>query len=254
MSIRRIFPILISVFGLIFFVSCSPGVATNQPVVISTESPALQPTENPFSSIKLGNCYNPYNPVIEGKIWKYAMTSGSTKSTMDISYKNVTPDSFTTVQQFSSLTTELGWTCSTDGLISSQFSNLSINQIPNLKIQTIDVKGVVFPKEDKWQVGYSWDTTYTIKVSFGSGQNVYEGQGVITLKNIIFSVESITVPSGKFDNAFRVDISGTFNMSVNGSENTVPLTYSNWFVKNVGMVKSGSADPNLPYSIELISY
>jgi hypothetical protein len=249
MNIRRTFSILISIFGLILLVSCSPKAAFNQPVVISTDSPAIQPTESPFSQAKLGNCYNPYNPVIEGKIWKYAMTSGSTKSTMDISYKDITPDSFTTVQQFSNMSTELGWTCNSDGLISSQFSNLSITQVPNLQIQTVGVNGVVFPKEDKWQVGYSWDTVYTIKVKFGSGDAVYEGQGVITLKNTISSVESITVPSGTYNNAFRVDVSGIFNMSVNGSENTVPLTYSNWFVKDVGMVKSGSTDLNLPYSI-----
>jgi hypothetical protein len=249
---KRLF--LISIFGLILLTSCGTNTVANTPGNSPTEMPVIQPTADPFSAEKLGNCYNPFNPVIEGKIWKYSMTSGTSTSTMDISYKNVTPDSFTTVQQFSNMSTELGWTCSSDGLISSQFSNLSIAQIPNLQIQTVEVKGIVFPKEANWQAGYSWDTGYTIKVSFGTGQNVYEGQGVITLKNTISSIESITVPAGRFDNAFRVDISGTFVMAVHGSENTVPLNYSNWFVKNVGMVKSSSTDPNLPYSIELVSY
>jgi hypothetical protein len=254
MSIKRILTVLILIIGLVLIVACSPNVTNSQPEVVSTQMPVVQATDNPFSVAKLGNCYNPYNPAIEGKVWKYAMTSGTTPSTMDISYKNVTPDSFTSIQQFSNISTELNWTCNADGLISSQFANMSIAQIPNLQIQTIEVKGVVVPKEDKWQVGYSWNTGYTIKVKFGSGDAVFEGQGVISLKNTISSIESISVPSGKYDNAFRVDVSGTFNMSVNGAENNVPLTYSNWFVKNVGMVKSGSFDPNLPYSIELISY
>ena len=42
-------------------------------------------------------------------------------------------------------------------------------------------------------------------------------------------------------------------MNIMGTESTLPLTYSTWYVKNVGMVKSASADPTLAYTIELAS-
>ena len=254
MRVKRIFPfVVLLLVASISIVACSPKTAPDQPASPPVEQPAEQPTENPFNPASLGDCYNPFNPVMEGKVWKYAMVSGDVTSTLEISYKDVTPSSFTSVQQFPEISTEVQWTCSPDGLLSSQFANMSIALIPDLQVETLEVKGVVFPKEDKWQVGYSWNTEYVIKVKLTSGEAVYEGQGNIAVTNSIAAVEPVTVPSGTYNDAFRVDVIGTMMMNIMGTENTTPLTYSTWFVKDVGMIKSGSTDPNLPYSIELIS-
>ena len=250
----KVFPIFaLFLVASLSIAACSPKAAPAQPVSPPSEQPAEQPTENPFNQIALGECYNPFNPVMEGKVWKYAMVSNKVSSTLEISYKDVTPSSFTSVQQSPDIRTEVQWTCGPDGMLSSQFANMSIAQIPDIQFETLEVKGVVIPKEDKWQIGYSWDTAYVIKVKFTSGETVFEGQGNMTVTNIISAIEPITVLSGSYSEAFRVDIAGNMMMSIMGTESTIPLTYTTWYVKNVGMVKNASADPTITYSMELAS-
>ena len=258
MKNNKLFPIftLLVIAGL-SIAACSPNTAPEQsaplPVEEAMEEPTEQAAENPFNPAALGSCYNPFNPVMEGKVWKYSMVTGDTTSTMDISYKDVTSSSFTSVQQFPDLSTEVQWTCGPDGLLSSQFANMSIAQVPDLKFETVEVKGVLVPTEDKWQVGYTWNTEYVIKVSFTSGGAAFEGQGNMTVSNKIAATETVIVPAGTYNDAFKVDISGNMVMNIMGTESTLPLTYSTWYVKDVGMVKSASADPTLTYTIELAS-
>jgi hypothetical protein len=258
MKNKKSFPIfaLMAIAGF-SIAACSPSAAQDQsappPVDEVMEEPTVQVAENPFNPIALGTCYNPFNPVMEGKVWKYTIVSGDTTSTMDISYKDVTTSSFTSVQQFPDISTEVQWTCGPDGLLSSQFANMSIAQVPDLKFETVEVNGVLVPTEDKWQVGYSWNTEYVIKVSFTSGETAFEGQGNMAVTNTISAVESVTVPSGTYSDAYKVDISGNMVMNIMGTESTLPLTYSTWYVKNVGMVKSASVDPTLAYTVELAS-
>ena len=71
------------------------------------------------------------------------MVSGDVTSTLEISYKDVTPSSFTSVQQFPDIRTEVQWTCGPDGMLSSQFANMSIAQVPNIQFETLEVKGVL---------------------------------------------------------------------------------------------------------------
>jgi hypothetical protein len=254
MKNNRVFPILALLLVASFSITaCSPKEAPGQPALPPAEQPAEQPTENPFNPAALGECYNPFNPVMEGKVWKYAMVSGDVTSTLDISYKDVTASSFTSVQQFPDISTEVRWTCGPDGLLSSQFANMSITQVPDLKFETLEVKGVLIPTEDKWQVGYSWNTEYVIKVSFSSGDTAFEGQGNMTMASTISAIEPLTVPSGSYNDAYKVDVSGNMVMNIMGTESTLPLTFTNWYIKNVGMVKSSSADPTLTYTMELAS-
>ena len=257
MKNQKIFTIFVTILAAgLLIAACSPQEAP-EPATPQAEPPAEQPveqpTENSFNSSALGSCYNPFNPVMEGKVWKYTMVSGDTTSTMDVSYKDVTTSSFTSVQQFPDISTEVEWTCGPDGLLSSQFANMSIAQIPDLKFETLEMKGVLVPTEDKWQVGYSWNADYVIKVSFTSGGATFEGQGNMTIANTVAALESVTVPSGTYSDAYRVDITGNMVMNIMGTETNLPLTYSIWYVKDVGMVKSASADPNLKYTIELAS-
>jgi hypothetical protein len=172
---------------------------------------------------------------------------------MDIFYKDVTSASFTSVQQFPDIRTEVQWTCGPEGLLSSQFANMSIAQVPDLRFETVEVKGVLVPTADKWQVGYSWDTEYEIKVSFTSGETVFEGQGNMKVLNKIATNETVTVSAGVYNDAFKVDVAGNMVMNIMGTESTIPITYSTWYVKDIGMVKSISADPNMTYTIELAS-
>lgn len=236
--------------------------AACQPTAPSSQSPAIQDEQQPtevqlldkaFSQEKLGDCYNAYNPVEEGKIWKYTSTSGTETSIIEMSYKNVTQSTFTSVQKFTDLSTEAQWTCSADGLISDQLINVNISQIPGVSIETTEVKGIVFPKENLWQAGYSWDTEYVIAVKFTNGGTVLEGTGNLMLTNTITGKESVTVPANVYDDALHVDVTGTMKVGILGVENTIPITFTNWFVKDTGLIKSASTDAALPFSMELTS-
>lgn len=260
MKNNKVFPFFtLLVIASLSIAACSTQEAPEQPapppVEEVMEEPTEQVTENPLNPTALGSCYNPYFPVMEGKVWKYTTVTGDTTSTTDISYKDVTTSSFTSVQQLQDISTEVLWTCGPDGLFSSQFPSMSsIVQMPDLKIETLDVKGVFIPSEDKWQVGYSWNTEYVIKVSFKSGESVIEGQGILTVANTISTIEPITVLSGTYNDAYKVDISGNILLNAMGTEINMPFTNSIWFVKNVGMVKSTSADPAINYKMELVSF
>ena len=161
----KIFPVFaILVIASLSIAACSPNEAPAPTSAPTVEQPEVQPTENAFNPTALGSCYNPFNPVMEGKVWKYSMVSGDVTNTLEISYKDVTTSSFTSVQKFPDISTEVQWMCGPDGLISSQFANMSIAQVPDLKFETLEINGVLVPTEDKWQVGYAWNTEYVIKV------------------------------------------------------------------------------------------
>jgi hypothetical protein len=254
MKNKIIFPVFaILIVASLSIVACNPKEAPVQSSTPTDEQPEVLPTENPFNPTALGSCYNPFNPVMEGKVWKYSLVSGDVTSTLEISYKDVTASSFTSVQKFPDISTEVQWMCGPDGLISSQFANMSIAQVPDLKFETVEVNGVLVPTEDKWQVGYAWNTEYVINVSFTSGESAFEGQGNMSVTNTISAVEPVTVPSGTYNEAYKVNVSGNMLMNLMGTESTIPLTYTTWYVKNVGMVKSASLDPTLTYSMELAS-
>ncbi len=254
MNNKKVFSILAAVLAVtISIAACSPKAAPDQPAPSQTEEPVEQPTENPSSQAALGDCYNPFNPVVEGKVWKYTTDSGDATSTLEVSFKDITASTFTSVQKFADISTEVQWTCSPDGMLSSQFAMMSIPLVPGVEFETLEVNGVVIPTEDKWQVGYSWDTQYVIKIKYTSGETVFEGQGNFTLANTIAAEESVTVPAGTYSDAFLVETSGSLVMNIMGTETTLPITFSTWYVKDIGMVKNALTDSTLKYSTELVS-
>ena len=234
--------------------ACSPKPAPDAPADLPQDSPAEQPGQDPFNQTVLGDCYNPFNPVIKGKVWSYSIQTGDIANTQKSSFKDVTSSSFTSVQEYPDITTEVAWTCSPDGLLSSEFASMNITQVQDVDIETIGVSGVVFPHEDLWQVGYSWDVVFNVKIAITIEDTVFEGEGEISQTNTIASVEPVGVLAGTYPEAYRVDSTGNFKIVTLGVESNIPTSYSTWYVKNVGMVKSSSDDPGFSYITELISW
>lgn len=254
MNFRKNLKITITaVFAILLLAACGPKPEQDQGIEQPQSIPTGHSTENPFNPVNLGDCYNPFNPVMEGKVWNYTIQTGDTSNTFQTSYKDVTQSSFTSVQKFPEVTTEIGWSCNSEGLLSSQYANLSLPQMQDVDIKTVEVTGVVFPPVDKWQTGYSWVMAYKVMLSITIEENSFEGEGEISLTNTITSIEPVTVPAGSFPEAYRVDAVGEFKVSALGVETSIPTSYSSWYVRNVGMVKSGSDDPTAPYSMELVS-
>jgi len=85
------------------------------------------------------------------------------------------------------------------------------------------------------------------------GDNEISGQGNITQNYTIVGREPITVPAGMYDSAYIVDTSINIIVDFFGSQTSIETTSKDWYVENIGLVKSQSDDPEYPYILELIS-
>jgi len=250
-SKNRKFLILTGILMIFAFAACAPAAEPEAPVDEVIEATDESP---PVNTEVLGDCYNPFNPVIEGRTWTYRIQTSDSTDEYSITYGDVSDSSFTSTLTFPDVSSAIQWTCSPEGLLSSDFASLNITQLDNVEIETIDVSGVIFPKAENWQVGYSWDTAFDVNISVSIEGNTIESQGTITMSNTIGAIEPVSVPAGNYNEAYRVDTSGNFIMSVFGVSTEIPIIYSNWYVENVGMVKSSSVDQEFGYITELISF
>jgi hypothetical protein len=246
--IRKLLPM--GILFLLALASCAPAASpqSTSPENTSTSEVSATPiTQNPSA------CTNPFNPVIEGRTLTYRIESSEPTQEFSITFQNVTSSSFDTVTQFPDVSSTIQWTCNSEGLLSSDFASLNIAQIPNINIETLDVSGVAFPPADKWDVGYAWDLVFNVKVTANIGGNTIEGTGEIALSNQIAAIEAVSVPAGDYPESYRVDSTGNFKFGALGVDTNIPITYSSWYVKDVGMVKSGSDSAEVGYTTELVS-
>ncbi len=201
-----------------------------------------------------GLCANEFFPLRSDKTWKYTITSNDTTSDYSITFKDITDNSFTAVQTFPNLTNEIAWQCGENGMLSSTFANMNFSSATEVSIDTINVDGITLPPETGWNEGNIWDTSYTIKATINTNDTPIQAEGTISLSNEIASKESVTVPAGTYPEAYRVDSNGEMTINLMGTQTTLPLVYSTWYVKGVGMVKSSSTDANLTYDMVLASF
>jgi hypothetical protein len=234
--------------------ACTPGEAP-APIEAPPE-PAAEEIPAPVAeppAPDLGACSNPFYPVGEGRSWEYLVTSGEETSGIRFVQKDVSPGAFTHEMTSGDVTTEIRWTCGPDGLFSSEDARMNFAPIPNLDIETLDVSGVAIPPADKWQVGYSWESKFNVRLTMSFGDGQVEGEGEYTVVNTIAAIEPVSVPAGSYEKAYRVDAQANIKISMMGMETDFSSPYSSWFVEDIGMVKSASGDAEMPYSMELIA-
>jgi hypothetical protein len=201
-----------------------------------------------------GFCSNAFFPLRSDKTWTYKTTTGDSDYDFNWTFKDITDSSFTIVQNFPSLTNEISWQCGPDGMLSSTYANLAMNSDVNVKYDTLSVTGVALPPADEWVMGKSWDMDYVVGVTLETEGMTIEASGDIVTTRTITAIESVTVPAGTYANAYRVDSTGQMTLDMMGNQSTTPLTYSDWYVKGVGLVKSSSAQDQLTYDMQLISF
>ena len=238
--------------------ACSPVEA---PTPAEPEAPPVTPTDTGMPAslpelapeTNLGYCGNRFYPVAEGRTLEYTITSGDETSNMSFTQRNVSESAFTHVLVTEGITTEIRWECGPDGLLSSQAASMSFTDVPNVEIDTVDVIGIAIPPEDRWQVGYSWETVFNVRVTVTLNGSEIEGEGVYTVNNTITAIEPVSVPAGSYPNAYRVDATANYMIRVMGVETEINSPHSSWYVEEIGMVKSASSDAELPYSMELVA-
>lgn len=224
--------------------------ATELPTQAAAPTATLAPTPTPQpptptpAPVASSGCDNLYYPVAPGLTWFYNAV-GEASSTYTVTLANITDSSFTMVQTFDQLVNSTNYECTRDGLMAARYSGLEMEQA-NIKVETLNGRGILIPAEDAWQVGKTWDASYdligTIAASQGMSGTI---TGTVSMANEIVAKEKVTVPAGTFD-AFRVDtkMTQTMRMNLGGVAAPEPFTISmdtsSWYAPGVGLVKSES--------------
>ena len=239
--------------------------------VPSTDVPptAVEPTNEPTTessevTLPEGLCANPYFPVVEGAKYTYQSESASLgPSTSAFVFSNVTPSSFDMdliVDDDSFIT--YTWQCFEDGLLSpsAQFNNGL-----DMTVELVESSGITFPTSGNIKVGETWTTHYVLNATMpDSGAGAMNIDETMDLVNEIVAIEPVSTPYGDFDDAVKVQTTGTINMISSMGDTELPamiinMSSNTWYVKDVGRVRSEemtdlfAADDSEPFVSELIS-
>ena len=254
----------------------SVAEATDEPAVEPTEETAPEPTMPPAATeapteepdaplVASGECSNAFFPVVDGRVYTYSTSiSGFGVSNITQTYGDVTDNSFTiTIDAGEGEPFANTWTCSDEGILSPDFSQLPGGMEGVVSIDFVEAEGVTLPAEEMFQPGETWTTRYVAEAVFGDA-DTGEMTMVQTMEmtNTVVGIEAVSVPAGDFDEAVRVDTTGvvTMEMGDTGMATSFDMNYTSWYVRDVGMVRQefasvlgveGAADPSVT---ELISY
>lgn len=243
----------LSIFILIglLLVSCS------QKDVVEEDAPQPAPEEAP--EIVSGACGVSYFPILPNTTWVYRMEDEEgTFIENKVWYEEITEDSFVWKQELEGdppITAESAWTCSEDGLISTDYAATNIPQIMEsmdydyeYSIETLEFSGITFPAEAQWVVGSEWVGSWKIASEIDVEEMGLVNADIdVTMNNIITAEETITVPAGTYEKALRVDSIMYIEVGFKMAGLTVPAmkseyVMSSWYVRGVGMVKQSSPD------------
>ena len=236
----------------------SPEVSPNESTPAIENTPVTEaPTDNQSGSS--GACTNPYLPVITGATWNYKLT-GPIPDTFTRSIISVEAGGFTDQDVFGTGVTRQGkWNCDNGDLIALDPSNggsASINsENVSVEFQTTELSGVTFPATVN--AGDTWTQTTTLEGTEVINGTQIPAKNEFTNTCKAIGVESVTVEAGTFD-AMKVECQTVMNITITMQDNPIQtsltLNGTNWYVENIGLVKTVSTGEGFDSTIELISY
>lgn len=217
-----------------------------------TEAAAATPTPATAAetdALPAGDCGNDFYPVIEGRILRYANTIpgfGNTEHT--VTYSDVTDTSFTATTDLSdgNVLTQT-WTCSGEGLLQPEFSQLPTAEEFTLTVEFVESSGLTIPAADQFQPGTTWTTHYVANATLSdSGAGEMTMAQTTDLTHTVVGPETITVPAGTFE-AMRVETTGNVSSvtSVGGVSvppMELPMSFVSWYAEGVGLVRQDWSD------------
>jgi hypothetical protein len=199
-------------------------------------------------------------PVVVGATWNYKLT-GPLPDTFTHSVLSVEANSFTEQDVFNAGVTRQGkWNCENGNLIaldppSGASANVGTENGVAVDFQTTSLSGVTLPATinsgDTWSQALTLEGTQTINGS------TYPARNDLTSDCKAIGMESVTVEAGTFD-AMRVECQTIMKLSLQMGdvpmENTLNLTGTNWYVRDVGLVKTLTSGLGFDSTVELLSY
>lgn len=259
--------ILLTLAILLVFTLAACGAEDSAPAPAEGGAPAaetpadtMQPTEEPASGAVIseasGNCSNPFYPLRSDTVWTYQMVrpGEAPQGSFTLAYDNISPDSFDALMSLRNEETEeifqasSTWYCSGEGLLSSDYATMNFASNVGVKVETLDYAGISLLPADQWNVGNSWDTSYQVNVTFSvEGMDITSTMDV-QITNTISTIEEVSVTAGTYPEAYRVDTTGSMTVDMEGdmdfSMGNIPIEYSTWYVRDVGMVKQVNTGPD----------
>jgi hypothetical protein len=220
------------------------------------------PTAGP-QALDQSACYHPFFPVVDGASWTY---DDSFDSGYTLRIEETGDDTFTMTQIMSDEETELtvDWYCSEEGLLRGTFAQVDLfsqatveEGDPEIIFETFEWEGETLPAPELMEIGYTWTSTYTLRADVNLQGFMQTMQVQVSIDHAIGAIEAVTVPAGTFPEAYRVDSTGSIEMLMIMGETSNPLSsfefnFSTWYVKGLGMVKSGSEFSGISSATELI--
>lgn len=197
-------------------------------------------------------CDNAFMPVNREVTWRYYSSyTGEAPTQFTIVITDVRTDGFTSSLAFPELFSTIQWNCGPDGLFSSEFAQFTIAMMPGTNIETLSYEGTTLPAEEFWKIGYTWTSSYQINMSIE--ESGLSTTATVTFSNQITAIEEVTVPAGTYPESYRMESSGTISLNIMGSVIDTPIQTTNWYAKNIGMVKSVSTDEAGTSTVELLA-
>ena len=118
-------------------------------------------------------------------------------------------------------------------------------------------EGVILPSYDQWVVGHKWDTKYKVKATLTVESEEMAFDGDIIIANEIVSIEPVTVTSGTYTDAIKINSKKTINQEtkIEGSSMSFSAVsdISSWYVEGIGLVKKVSKSECGTTLVELLS-
>jgi hypothetical protein len=222
-----------------------PATPAPDPTAVPTDEPTAEPVAEANGLVLPdGLCANPYFPVVEGRTYTYQATVPDFgTSTYSFTFANVTDTTFDWLLGADGETlVTYTWQCTEDGLLSPniQFSTGG----PEITVETIESSGITFPTADTVEVGTTWTTRHVFNTTIGdTGIGAMTTTNTVEMVNEIVAIEPVTVPYGEFDEAIKVQSTGTMSMVSSLGGEALPavsfdMATNTWYVEGVGQVRS----------------
>lgn len=273
MSTNRIFFYTVMSIAVLSLLACSPaanpGTALTQapattenvpPPATETQIVSIAPTDTAVPAPQVHACDNPYMPIVPGATWNYKLT-GPLPDTFTHTIVSVEGSSFVEQDVFAAGVTRQGtWDCENGNLIaldppSGASANVSTENNVSVDFETKDLSGVTLPA--MINTGDTWSQALTLEGTQTINGTSFPASNQLTSDCKAIGIESVTVEAGTFE-AMRVECQTTMNLSLSMGDvpiqNTLHLTGTNWYVENIGLVKTLTTGMGFDSTTELITY
>jgi len=205
-----------------------------------------------------GLCSNSYFPVKPDFLWTYFVKSPSETYEYNSSFYEIADSSFTEKLESSVFNADIKWLCLADGLVQSEYSALMLEEDDqSVEFTTESYDGITLPSPEKWVIGHKWDTIYKVRTTIIVEDEQMTFTGDIFIENEIVAIESVTVPAGTFQEALKIDLDKSMNISADMAGTSMSFNVytdiSSWYVEETGLVKQVSKATCGTTTVELLS-